>query len=126
QFILAGPIVTGVTMAAVGSVSKIIRDTAVSLGASEGQLILTILMEARISLLAGVIVAFGQAISEVGAIMIVGGNIGWVTRALTTAIVLETRRGRFELAIALGLILISLAFVINAALTYLQQRGAER
>jgi len=123
QFILATPIVTGITMAAVGNVDRAVKETAISLGATESQLIWTILKETRTSILSGIIVAFGQVLSEVGAIMIVGGNIRWHTRALTTAIVLETRRGEFALSIALGLILISLAFIINMALTYLQRKG---
>ena len=123
QFILATPIVTGITMAAVSNVDRAVKETAISLGATESQLIWTILKETRTSILSGIIVAFGQVLSEVGAIMIVGGNIRWHTRALTTAIVLETRRGEFALSIALGLILISLAFIINMALTYLQRKG---
>lgn len=123
QFILATPIITGITMAAVSSIDRTVRETAISLGATEGQLIWTVLKETRMSMLSGIIVAFGRVISEVGAIMIVGGNIRWYTRALTTAIVLETRRGEFALAIALGLILILLAFIINMMLTYLQRKG---
>ena len=123
QFILATPIVTGITMAAVSNVDRAVKETAISLGATESQLIWTILKETRTSILSGIIVAFGQVLSEVGAIMIVGGNIRWHTRALTTAIVLETRRGEFALSIALGLILISLAFIINMVLTYLQRKG---
>ena len=123
QFILATPIITGITMAAVSSIDRTVRETAISLGATENQLILTILKETRMNMLSGIIVAFGRVISEVGAIMIVGGNIRWYTRALTTAIVLETRRGEFALAIALGLILILLAFAINMMLTYLQRKG---
>lgn len=123
QFILATPIVTGITMAAVSNIDRAVKETAISLGATESQLIWTILKETRTSILSGIIVAFGQVLSEVGAIMIVGGNIRWHTRALTTAIVLETRRGEFALSIALGLILITLAFIINMALTYLQRKG---
>ncbi len=120
QFVLTLPIIIGITMAAVASVEKEVRDTATSLGATESQLWWTILSEARLSILAAVIVAFGQAISEVGSIMIVGGNIRFHTRALTTAIVLQTRQGEFGIAIALGIILISLAFTVNIFLTRLQ------
>jgi len=121
QWILATPIVTGITMAAVRSVQYKYRDTALSLGATEAQLWLTILKEARISILAGICVAFGQAISEVGAIMIVGGNIRFSTRAMTTAIVLQTRMGIFGMAIALGIVLIALAFLVNLIFTTLQE-----
>jgi tungstate transport system permease protein len=121
QWILATPIVTGITMAAVRSVQNKYRDTALSLGATEPQLWLTILKEARISIMAGICVAFGQAISEVGAIMIVGGNIRFSTRAMTTAIVLQTRMGIFGMAIALGIILIGLAFLVNLIFTTLQE-----
>jgi tungstate transport system permease protein len=120
QWILATPIITGITMAAVRSVKYKYRDTALSLGATESQLWLTILKEARISIMAGICVAFGQAISEVGAIMIVGGNIRFSTRAMTTAIVLQTRMGIFSMAIALGIILIGLAFLVNLIFTTLQ------
>ena len=121
QWILAAPIITGITMAAVRSVKFKYSDTALSLGATESQLWFTILKEARISILAGICVAFGQAISEVGAIMIVGGNIRFSTRAMTTAIVLQTRMGIFGMAIALGIILIALAFLVNIVFTTLQE-----
>lgn len=126
QLIIAIPIVVGVTISAVGSVDKSIRDKALSLGASKYQLILTIIREARVGLITAVILAFGAAISEVGAVMIVGGNIRWYTRVLTSAIVFETELGEFSIAIALGLILLLLAFIINSVLTYLQWSGLRR
>ncbi|MGA3404386.1 MAG: ABC transporter permease [Candidatus Bathyarchaeia archaeon] len=126
QLIIAIPIVVGVTISAVGSVDKSIRDKALSLGASKYQLILTIIREARVGLITAVILAFGAAISEVGAVMIVGGNIRWYTRVLTSAIVFETELGEFSIAIALGLILLLLAFIINWVLTYLQWSGLRR
>jgi tungstate transport system permease protein len=126
QLIIAIPIVVGVTISAVGSVDKSIRDKALSLGASKYQLILTIIREARVGLITAVILAFGAAISEVGAVMIVGGNIRWYTRVLTSAIVFETELGEFSIAIALGLILLLLAFIINWVLTYLQWNGLRR
>jgi tungstate transport system permease protein len=126
QLIIAIPIVVGVTISAVGSVDKSIRDKALSLGASKYQLILTIIREARVGLITAVILAFGAAISEVGAVMIVGGNIRWYTRVLTSAIVFETELGEFSIAIALGLILLLLAFIINWILTYLQWNGLRR
>jgi tungstate transport system permease protein len=126
QLIIAIPIVVGVTISAVGSVDKSIRDKSLSLGASKYQLILTIIREARVGLITAVILAFGAAISEVGAVMIVGGNIRWYTRVLTSAIVFETELGEFSIAIALGLILLLLAFIINWVLTYLQWSGLRR
>jgi len=126
QLIMAVPIIIGVTMSAVGSVEKAIREKALSLGATDRQAAWMVLREARMGVLTAVIVAFGAAISEVGGVMIAGGNIRWVTRTLTTAIVVETNLGDFELAITLGIILLSMAFAINLALTILQLRGAKR
>jgi tungstate transport system permease protein len=126
QFILMLPMVTGLTISAIQSVGRDVIDTARSLGADRLQLTLLITREAKIGILTGIIVALGQGFSEVGAIMLVGGNIRWVTRALTTAIVLETRKGEFALAIALGIILISLSYAVNLGLTYLQQSGERR
>jgi len=126
QLIMAVPIITGVTMSAVGSVEKGIRERALSLGATDGQAAWMVLREARMGVLTAIIVAFGAAISEVGGIMLAGGNIRWVTRTLTTAIVVETNLGNFDLAISLGAILLSLAFIINLVLTIIQLRGAKR
>ncbi len=126
QLIMAVPIIIGVTMSAVGSVEKAIREKALSLGATDRQAAWMVLREARMGVLTAVIVAFGAAISEVGGVMITGGNIRWVTRTLTTAIVVETNLGDFELAITLGIILLSMAFAINLVLTILQLRGAKR
>lgn len=126
QLIMVIPITTGVTMSAVGSVDKAIRERALSLGATEWQVSVTVLKEARIGMLTAIVVAFGAAISEVGGIMIVGGNIRWYTRVLTTAILYETELGNFEVAIALGIVLLSLAFAVNLILTYLQLKGVKR
>jgi len=126
QLIMAVPIITGVTMSAVGSVEKAIREKALSLGATDRQAAWMVLREARMGVLTAVIVAFGAAISEVGGVMITGGNIRWVTRTLTTAIVVDTNLGEFELAISLGVILLSMAFAINLVLTILQLRGTKR
>ena len=126
QLIMAIPIIIGVTMSAVGSVEKGIRERALSLGATDGQAAWMVLREARMGVLTAIIVAFGAAISEVGGIMLAGGNIRWVTRTLTTAIVVETNLGNFDLAISLGAILLSLAFIINLVLTIIQLRGAKR
>lgn len=126
QLIIAAPIVVGVTVSAVGSVDRAIRDKALSLGATRFQLAWTILKEAKVGLVTAVILAFGAAISEVGAVMIVGGNIRWATRVLTTAIVFKTELGDFSVAIALGIILLLLAFVINWVLTRMQWSGLRR
>jgi len=126
QLIMVVPIIIGVTMSAVGSVEKAIRDRALSLGATDRQAAWTVLREARMGVLTSVIVAFGAAISEVGGIMITGGNIRWVTRTLTTAIVVETELGNFDLALSLGAILLAIAFIINLALTIIQLRGTKR
>ena len=126
QLIMVIPIVMGVTVSSVSSVSKAIKEKALSLGATNWQMTLKVLKEARLGILTALIVSFGAAISEVGAVMIVGGNIRWATRVLTTAIVFETELGEFGLAIALGLILLLLAFIINWVLTYLQWSGLRR
>lgn len=126
QLIMVVPIIAGVTMSAVGSVEKAIRERALSLGATETQAAFLVLKEARMGVLTSIIVAFGAAISEVGGIMITGGNIRWVTRTLTTAIVVETELGDFNMALTLGVILLSMAFAINLLLTILQVKGAKR
>ncbi len=126
QLIMTVPIITGVTMSAVGSVEKAVREKALSLGATDSQAGWMVLREARMGVLTAIIVAFGAAISEVGGIMITGANIRWVTRTLTTAIVVETNLGNFDLAISLGVILLSIAFMINLVLTIIQLRGKKR
>ncbi|MEM2393194.1 MAG: ABC transporter permease [Candidatus Bathyarchaeia archaeon] len=126
QLIMVVPIIIGVTMSAVGSVEKSIREKALSLGATETQAAWLVLREARMGVLTSIITAFGAAISEVGGIMITGGNIRWWTRTLTTAIVLETELGNFTMALTLGAILLSMAFIINLALTIVQLKGARR
>lgn len=126
QLIMVVPIIIGVTMSAVGSIEKVIREKALSLGATETQAAWLVLREARNGVITSIIVAFGAAISEVGGIMITGGNIRWVTRTLTTAIVVETELGSFTLATCLGVILLSIAFAINVLLTILQTKGAKR
>ncbi|MBN2567712.1 ABC transporter permease [Candidatus Woesearchaeota archaeon] len=126
QLLMATPIVIGVSAAAINAIDRSLIDSLVSLGADGGQRVLYLVREARHGLITAVVTGFGAAISEVGAIIIVGGNIRFHTRALTTAIVLETRRGNFELAMALGIILIGLAFMINMALTHVQQSQVRR
>ena len=120
QTIIAFPLVAGFTMAAVMGVDPNLRLQVQALGATPWQITLAILNEARIGVIVAVVAGFGGIISEVGAVMLVGGNIEGSTRVLTTAIVLETRKGNFDLAIALGLILLGMTFVANAAMLRLQ------
>ncbi len=120
QTIIALPLVTGLTMTAVRSVDPALRLQVRSLGATAVQEAWAVLVEARIGVVAAIVAAFGGIISEVGAVMLVGGNIAGKTRVLTTAIVLNTRQGEFALALALGIILLALAFVANVALLRLQ------
>jgi len=126
QLIMVIPIITGVTMSAVASVDKAIRERAQSLGATDWQTTLTVLKEARVGILTAIVAAFGAAISEVGGIMIVGGNIRWYTRVLTTAILYQTELGNLGTAITLGVVLLTLAFAVNLVLTYMQLKGAKR
>lgn len=120
QTILAFPIITALSISAVSGISPAVKETALSLGASQRQLLWVTLYEARFAIMAAVIAGFGRIIAEVGAVMMVGGNIAGRTRVMTTAIVLETSKGAFELAIALGFILIGLSFGINLVLNCLQ------
>ena len=122
QAAIASPIVTGITLAAVGSVPENFRLQLLGLGASRLQMVGMVLREARLPMLAAVMAGFGGVISEIGASMMVGGNIRGQTRTLTTAMVLETGRGNFEIAIALALLLLALMFLVNWALTWVQQR----
>ena len=123
QVVIAFPIVTGLTMAALQSLNPRLRLLLMGLGASQVQLTALLLREAKLPVLAAVMAGFGGVISEVGAVLMVGGNIKGQTRVLTTATVLETRVGNFELAIALGLLLLLLTFAVNLALTRIQQHS---
>ncbi len=122
QTIIAFPLVAGFTMAAVLGVDPNLRQQVRALGATPWQATLAVLSEARVGVLVSVIAGFGGIISEVGAVMLVGGNIEGKTRVLTTAIVLETRKGNFDLAIALGVILLGLSFLANLLMLQLQGR----
>jgi len=126
QCIIALPVVTGLTAAAVQQLDPRLRLQLLGLGASRMQALRFLLREARFSLIAAVMAGFGAVISEVGASMMVGGNILHYTRVLTTATVLETSKGNFDIAIALSVVLVGLTFVVSMLLTLLQQRGAER
>ena len=122
QFVIAVPIVTGLTLAAVQQIPERFRLQMLALGASRRQLTWILMREARLPMLAAVMAGFGGVISEVGASMMVGGNIRNSTRVLTTATVLETGKGNFDIAIALSLILLAITFLVNWALTWIQQR----
>jgi tungstate transport system permease protein len=122
QTIIATPIVAGFSLAAIQSVNPKMRLQILALGATRLQYLFLLLWEARLGILAAVIAGFGGVISEVGASMMVGGNVRGYTRVLTTATVLEVSKGRFELATALSIILLFLTFCIVAVLSYLQQR----
>lgn len=123
QAIIAFPLVAGFTMAAVLGVDPGLRQQVRSLGATDWQTTLTVLMEARVGVIVSIIAGFGGIISEVGAVMLVGGNIEGRTRVLTTAIVLETRQGNFDLALALGAILLGITFIINVVMLRLQGKA---
>jgi tungstate transport system permease protein len=125
QVIISFPLVSGFTMAAVMGVDPNLRQQVLSLGATDWQAILAVLREARIGVMVSIIAGFGSIISEVGAVMLVGGNIQGSTRVLTTAIVLETRKGNFDLAMALGVVLLALSFLANVAMLRLQGRAFE-
>jgi tungstate transport system permease protein len=125
QSIISFPLVAGFTMAAVMGVDPSMRRQVRALGATRWQTTLTVLAEARLGVIVSVIAGFGSIISEVGAVMLVGGNIEHTTRVLTTAIVLETRKGNFDLAMALGIVLLGLSFLVNVAMLRLQGRTFE-
>ncbi len=123
EVVLAMPIAAALTAAAVQAIDPRVRRTALTLGAGTLRTAWTVAREARFALLAAVVVAFGRVLSEVGAAMIVGGNVLHETRTLTTAVALAMSQGRFELAIALGLVLLALALTVNVVLQLLQGRG---
>jgi len=124
QAVIASPIITGITLAAVQNVPEMFRLQLLGLGASRRQMIWVVLREARLPMLAAVMAGFGGIISEIGASLMVGGNIKGQTRTLTTAMVLETSKGSFDIAIALAILLLALVFLVNWALTSVQQRRA--
>lgn len=122
QVVIATPLVVGITLAAIQGLDSRLHLQILSLGASTGQLYLRLVKEARLSLVAALAAGFGSIISEVGAVMMVGGNIKGQTRVMTTAIVLQTRQGEFGDAIVLGAILLGLSLGINWLFTWVQQR----
>jgi tungstate transport system permease protein len=126
QAVIATPIVTGITVAAIQNLPANLKLQILALGATRWQMILMLMREARLPLLAAVMAGFGGVISEVGASIMVGGNIKGYSRVLTTATVMETGRGNFDMAIALSIILLLLCFGINYLLTRIQQRERPR
>ena len=126
QCVISLPIITGFTMASIQQIDPKLRLQLISLGASRWQLLWLLVKDTRLPLLAAVMAGFGSIISEVGAAMMVGGNITDQTRVLTTAIVMEVSKGDFGLAIALGIILMALVYLVNLALTTIQQRSKPR
>jgi tungstate transport system permease protein len=123
EVIIATPVILGLTVAALGQLDPRLRLQIMGLGASRWQTVWWLWREARLPLLAALMAGFGSVISEVGAAMMVGGNILHQTRVLTTAIVLDVSRGDFGQAVALGIVLLALAFLVNGVLTWAQQRG---
>lgn len=126
QSVIATPIIAGLGLAALQHLPPGLRLQILALGATRPQMVWLLLKEARLPLLAAVMAGFGGVISEVGASIMVGGNLKGSTRVLTTATVMETSRGNFDVAFALSFILLLLAFGVNALLTHLQQRGGRR
>jgi tungstate transport system permease protein len=126
QAIIATPIVTGITVASIQNLPPNLKLQILALGATRCQMVWMLVKEARLPLLAGVMAGFGGVISEVGASIMVGGNIKGYTRVLTTATVMETGRGNFDIAIALSIILLMLCFAVNYVLTRIQQRERPR
>ncbi len=124
QVVIASPLVVGYTMSAVADVSHDLRLQLQSLGATRLQVVTAVLREARLGVIVALVGGMGSIISEVGAVMLVGGNIEGSTRVLTTAIMLETREGDFGLAIGLGIVLLLLSFGINIGITQLQGKTA--
>jgi tungstate transport system permease protein len=126
QVIIAFPVVTGLTTAALQALDPGLQLQLLGLGASRLQMIWMLWREARLPLLAGLMAGFGSVISEIGASLMVGGNIRYQTRVLTTAIVLETSKGEFSNAIGLAILLLIITFLVNWGLTSIQQKGAKR
>lgn len=126
QTILAFPIVSSLSHSAIVSVDPVIKQASMTLGATPFQVSLAVIKEARYGIVSGVIAALGRVMAEVGAILIVGGNIAGYTRVMTTTIALETDKGNFELALALGIILLTISLGINSALHVVQKKGTCR
>jgi tungstate transport system permease protein len=126
QSILAFPIVAALSHSALIKIEPLIKQASLTLGAKPFQVTTTIMREARYGIMSGVIAALGRVMAEVGAIIIVGGNIAGYTRVMTTTIALETDKGNFELALALGIILLIISFIINIILYFVQRKGVSQ
>ncbi len=122
QTILALPIVIALTAAAVEGMDEQLNVTLISLGANRRQLLLSSLWEVRYGIVAAGVTAYGRVLTEVGISMMVGGNIKWYTRTITTAIALETNKGQFAMGIALGLVLLAIAFIVSISVSFLRKR----
>lgn len=123
QVVLGTPLATGLTITAVNGVSKTIRLSAISLGASQKDLLFTVIREARFGIYASFIAVFGRLIAEVGAVMMVGGNIRYETRVITTAIAMQKGMGEFQTAMALGMILLIISFCVTGCVEMIKNRG---
>lgn len=123
QTLIALPLIVGLGHSAITGVDKSVKQAALALGANRYQLFIKIISEARYGIMAAIVAAFGRLTAEVGAILIVGGNISGHTRVMTTAIALETDKGDFELAMALGIVLISITLIINYFMHHIQKKG---
>ncbi len=123
QFILALPIIISLTASAVEELDPKLRLTLKTLGANDRQVALSSLWEGRYSVMVAAVTAYGRVISEVGVSMMIGGNIKWHTRTITTAIALETGKGQFSMGVALGAVLLTLAFGVNAVVSVLRRRS---
>jgi tungstate transport system permease protein len=121
--VLSLPIVIALTATAVESMDAQLRETLISLGASRRDIFLSVLWEVRFGILAASVTAFGRVMTEVGISMMVGGNIKWYTRTITTAIALETNKGMFAMGIALGIVLMIIAFGVNLSVSFLRKQG---
>lgn len=126
QTILATPIIAALSHAAIASSGQTIRHTALGLGATEFQAQLAVFQDARYAIMAAVAAAFGRVMAEVGAVLMVGGNIAHHTRVMTTTIAMEADKGDFELAIGLGIILLTLSFLVNGGFHLFQRKGRKR
>ena len=126
QCVISLPIITGFTIASIQQIDPKLRLQIIALGASHWQLLWLLVKDTRLPLMAAVMAGFGSVISEVGAAMMVGGNIKGQTQVLTTAIVLEVNKGEFGQAIALGIVLMALVYLVNMILTMIQQRSKPR
>ncbi len=122
QTILALPIVVALTAAAIEGLDRQLRATLLTLGANRRQVLLSSLWEIRHGVLAAAVTAYGRVMTEVGISMMVGGNIKWHTRTITTAIALETNKGQFGMGVALGLVLLAIAFCVNVSVSFLRRR----